>query len=185
MIRRDYFNSRIEYRRKIKKIDLLGDEHEYPLCNIEYFVRPDPKAPAYDKGEIPLRMKECGHVFGNKCLGHWVIYEQKNECPTCQSVIVDFSDHPWFDKDFTSEYLSDEDQEAEDEFLQDETNLLSDEEAEREELRQERIATGMISDDDEGMPAQCTILSSLLIPRVTTRREDNPSLHKICLGVVC
>lgn len=64
---------------------LTDDERECTICYLEYGVV-DVEG---GDSEQPIRMRSCGHVFGERCLGEHIrgSHVESNKCPECRTLL--------------------------------------------------------------------------------------------------
>lgn len=61
---------------KVREEDLASDGKDCSICYKPFFEEEDGEV------EIPVKLRSCGHIFGEKCINEWV--QTNNSCPTCR-----------------------------------------------------------------------------------------------------
>lgn len=61
---------------KVRKEDLASDGKDCSICYKPFFEEEDGEV------EIPVKLRSCGHIFGEKCINEWV--QTNNSCPACR-----------------------------------------------------------------------------------------------------
>lgn len=62
---------------KVKKEGLPEDGKDCAICYTPFWEKPEAGEP-----EAPVKLRSCGHVFGESCLNEWV--QTNNSCPSCR-----------------------------------------------------------------------------------------------------
>lgn len=65
---------------KVRKEDLPADGKDCSICYKPFFEEEDGEV------EIPVKLRSCGHIFGEQCIHEWV--QTNNSCPTCRKEFV-------------------------------------------------------------------------------------------------
>ena len=61
----------------VKKEDLPEDGKDCSICYTPFWEKPEA-----GESEAPVKLRSCGHVFGESCLNKWV--QTNNSCPSCR-----------------------------------------------------------------------------------------------------
>lgn len=62
---------------KVEKEDLSEDGKDCSICYAPFWAKPEAGEP-----EAPVKLRSCGHVFGEICLNEWM--QTNNSCPSCR-----------------------------------------------------------------------------------------------------
>lgn len=62
---------------KVRKEALPEDGKDCSICYTPFWEKPEAGKP-----EAPVKLRSCGHVFGENCLNEWV--QTNNSCPSCR-----------------------------------------------------------------------------------------------------